>query len=169
MEIREALYSSGTLASRLLARSHFRFLGSAVLIEESQRHGAQQRVGRAFERGVLVPEEIGPGLEHQLRASSTRGSGASAPEGGQARSAADAALLFDDGWACRRRKCPVGACRRRLFVGIRTEVVVGQAFPLVTGLQPWDCRSIAKASKFESFARPGRGSYRRPVRRWRPE
>jgi len=31
--------------------------------------------------------------------------------------------------------------------GIRTEVVAGQTFPLVTGLQPWDCRSIAKTSK----------------------
>jgi hypothetical protein len=31
--------------------------------------------------------------------------------------------------------------------GIRTEVIAGQAFPLVTGLQPWDCKSIAKASK----------------------
>jgi hypothetical protein len=28
--------------------------------------------------------------------------------------------------------------------GIRTEVVVGQAFALVTVLQPWDCKSIAK-------------------------
>jgi hypothetical protein len=30
--------------------------------------------------------------------------------------------------------------------GIRTSVVVGQASPLVTGLQPRDCKSIAKAS-----------------------
>ena len=45
-------------------------------------------------------------------------------------------------------------CERELLAGvsgylwgIRTEVVEGQAFPLVIGLQPWDCKSIAKASK----------------------
>src|SRR5664280_1768323 len=31
--------------------------------------------------------------------------------------------------------------------GTRTEVVAGQWFALVMVLQPWDCRSIAKASK----------------------
>jgi len=40
--------------------------------------------------------------------------------------------------------------------GIRTEVVVGQAFSLVTGLQPWDCTSIAKASKVRILHLPPR-------------
>jgi hypothetical protein len=40
--------------------------------------------------------------------------------------------------------------------GIRTEVVAGQAFPLVTGLQPWDCKSIAKGSKVRILHLPPR-------------
>src|ERR1035437_703089 len=40
--------------------------------------------------------------------------------------------------------------------GIRTEVVVGQAFALVTVLQPWDCKSIAKASKVRILHLPPR-------------
>ena len=36
----------------------------------------------------------------------------------------------------------------------RTEVVVGHAFPLVTGLQPWDFKSIARASKVRSLHLP---------------
>jgi hypothetical protein len=40
--------------------------------------------------------------------------------------------------------------------GIRTEVVAGQTFPLVTGLQPWDCKSIAKASKVRILHLPPR-------------
>src|SRR5450631_249735 len=34
--------------------------------------------------------------------------------------------------------------------GIRTEVVAGQAFPLATGLQPWDCNPSRKLRRFES-------------------
>jgi hypothetical protein len=40
--------------------------------------------------------------------------------------------------------------------GIRTEVVADRAFPLVTGLPPWDCRSIAKASKVRILHLPPR-------------
>jgi hypothetical protein len=40
--------------------------------------------------------------------------------------------------------------------GIRAEVVVGQAFSLVTGVQPRDCRSIAKASKVRILHLPPR-------------
>ena len=39
---------------------------------------------------------------------------------------------------------------------MRTEVAEGQAFPLVTGLQPWDCKSIAKASKVRILHLPPR-------------
>jgi len=55
------------------------------------------------------------------------------------------------------RKVKLGPCSLRdvrlrsvevgCLWGIRTEVVVGQVSALVTGLQPWDCKSIAKASK----------------------
>jgi hypothetical protein len=34
--------------------------------------------------------------------------------------------------------------------------IVGQAFSLVTGLQPWDCKSIAKASKVRILHLPPR-------------
>src|SRR5450759_3959646 len=40
--------------------------------------------------------------------------------------------------------------------GIRTEVVAGQAFALVTVLEPVDCRSIAKASKVRILHLPPR-------------
>ena len=40
--------------------------------------------------------------------------------------------------------------------GIRTEVGARQAFPLVTGLQPGDCKSIAKASKVRILHLPPR-------------
>jgi hypothetical protein len=40
--------------------------------------------------------------------------------------------------------------------GIRTEVVAGQAFALVTVLQPWDCKSIVKASKVRILHLPPR-------------
>ena len=40
--------------------------------------------------------------------------------------------------------------------GIRTEVVARQAFALVTGLQPWDRKSIAKASKVRILHPPPR-------------
>src|SRR5664280_1934751 len=40
--------------------------------------------------------------------------------------------------------------------GIRTEVVAGEAFPVVTDLQPWDCKSIAKASKVRILHLPPR-------------
>ena len=40
--------------------------------------------------------------------------------------------------------------------GIRTEVVVGQAFALVTVLQPRDCKSIANASKVRILHLPPR-------------
>jgi len=40
--------------------------------------------------------------------------------------------------------------------GIRTEVVAGQAFSLITGLEPWDCKSIAKASKVRILHLPPR-------------
>ena len=40
--------------------------------------------------------------------------------------------------------------------GIRTEVVTHHAFPLVTGLQPKDCKSIAKASKVRILHLPPR-------------
>src|SRR5450759_2807490 len=42
--------------------------------------------------------------------------------------------------------------------GIRTEVVAGDAFPLVTGLQPWDCKPIANASKVRILHLPPRAS-----------
>jgi len=40
--------------------------------------------------------------------------------------------------------------------GIRTEVVVGEAFWLLRGVQPWDCKSIAKASKVRILHLPPR-------------
>ena len=40
--------------------------------------------------------------------------------------------------------------------GIRTEVVVGQASPLFTGLPLMDCKSIAKASKVRILHLPPR-------------
>src|SRR5664280_1220730 len=40
--------------------------------------------------------------------------------------------------------------------GIRTEVVARQAFPLVTGVQTRDCKSIAKASKVRILHLPPR-------------
>jgi hypothetical protein len=42
--------------------------------------------------------------------------------------------------------------------GVRTEVVAGQAFPLVTGLQPRDCKAIAKASKVRILCQAGSGA-----------
>jgi hypothetical protein len=40
--------------------------------------------------------------------------------------------------------------------GMRMEIVEGQAFSLVKGLQPWDCKSIAKASKVRILHLPPR-------------
>ena len=49
--------------------------------------------------------------------------------------------------ACVRKSVRLAPTDVGCLWGIRTEVVADQAFPLVTGLQPWDCKSIAKASK----------------------
>jgi hypothetical protein len=54
------------------------------------------------------------------------------------------------------RKCPVVPADGGCLWGIRAEVVAVQAFPLVTGLQPWDCKSIAKASKVRILHLPPR-------------
>jgi len=83
--------------------------------------------------------------------------GAGAAVGGHPRFEADPALIRDHGGnvygsgQCRLATVDVGC-----LWGIRTEVVAGQALSLVTGLQPWDCKSIAKASNVRILHLPPR-------------
>ena len=63
------------------------------------------------------------------------------------------------------QKCPIGPADGGCLWRIRTEVVVGEAFWLLRGVQPWDCKSIAKASKVRILHLPPRAQ--RALDQWK--